>query len=82
MPLALITTDPSSTIARLADYIIQIHTSTSKTNHQEQASVQPGGNTFEQSLLLLTDAWIVQMFAQSDIQQQNQALMKQHANLE
>ena len=82
VPLALITTDPSSTIARLADYIIQIHTSTSKTNHQEQASVQPGGNTFEQSLLLLTDAWIVQMFAQSDIKQQKQALMKQHANLE
>lgn len=81
--LSLITTNRSSKIAELADYILEIKTSTSKSDRQDtNQTIQPGGNTFEQCVLLIGDAIVINLTVGISLEQQNRNLMKLHANLE
>lgn len=81
--VALITTNRSSTIAGCSNIVVEIKTSTSKLENgkTENRSIQPGGNTFEQSALLLLDAVIISLMP-DDLEGSNRTLMKLHANLE
>ncbi len=80
--LALITTMPDSNIGQKADCIVHIPASTTKNNENKRRSIQPGANTFEQSVLLLGDAIIIRMISENTIDENNKQLMKLHANLE
>ncbi len=81
--LGLLTIYPESTIGKLADIIVQLHATTAKVKTPEgDAAFQPGGNTFEQSLLLLCDAMVIHILEQKGVQDLNAVLMKAHANLE
>ena len=80
--LALITTMPDSNIGRKADCIIHIPAATTKNNANTKRSIQPGANTFEQSVLLLGDAVIIRMMSGKTMDANNEKLMKLHANLE
>lgn len=80
--LALISTNKQSTIGRLADLIVEVKTSTSKADEGGAKSIQPGGNTFEQSVLLIGDAIIIDMISSRTLAENNAILMGKHANLE
>lgn len=81
--LALISIYPKSAIGLMADYVIEIPATTSKvTDSNSQKSIQPGASLFEQSVLLLGDSLILKLSEQKNIKNQNEGLMKLHANLE
>jgi len=81
--LGVITIYPDSTIARQADIVVQLHATTAKVKTPEgETAFQPGGNTFEQSLLLLCDAMVMHLLEGKDLQDRNAVLMEAHANLE
>lgn len=80
--LALITTNPESTIGKLADCIVEIKAVSTKLKQIGSKSVQPGANTFEQSVLLLGDAIIIDIISNKSMDDTNVALLKKHANLE
>ncbi len=81
--LGVITIYPDSTIARQADIVVQLHATTAKVKTPEgDTAFQPGGNTFEQSLLLLCDAMVMHLLEGKDLQDRNAVLMEAHANLE
>jgi len=81
--LGVITIYPDSTIARQADIVVQLHATTAKVKTPEgDTAFQPGGNTFEQSLLLLCDAMVMHLLEGKDVQDCNAVLMGAHANLE
>ncbi|WP_072524583.1 6-phospho-3-hexuloisomerase [Clostridium sp. Marseille-P3244] len=80
--LALLTTVPDSPIGQLADYIIEVPAATTKNSDNTRSSVQPGGNTFEQSVLLICDALIIRLTDSMSISETNEQLMSRHANLE
>lgn len=80
--LALITIYPESTMAKLADCIVQIKAATTKGDRKSVKSIQPGANMFEQSLLLFCDAAMISIINKCSILEGNTALMKRHANLE
>ena len=83
--LGVITIYPEASIGSLADYVVRIDAACIKggRDKEEVHSVQPGGNTFEQSMLIICDAMIVQIL---NIQKQahggNEQIMRLHANLE
>ena len=79
--LALITTRPDSPIGSLADVIVKVETYTPK-EECEKKSFQPGANTFEQSVLLIGDASLMDLIGNDNIEEKNRELMKMHANLE
>lgn len=77
--VALITIVPESAIGQYADVVVQIPART-KDAADEHTTIQPMGSLFEQSLLLLLDAYILRAMA---LQQLNAAAMfNRHANLE
>ena len=80
--LALITTRVDSPIGRLADVIIEVKTGSSKTEHNAYTTIQPGGNTFEQSVLLIGDAIVIDLVSTKSLDESNAELMSRHANLE
>ena len=80
--LALITTMPDSHIGKKADCIVHVPAATTKNSANTRRSIQPGANTFEQSVLLLGDAVIIRMMSGKTIDANNEELMKLHANLE
>lgn len=81
--LALITTNPDSVIGHLADLLVHVDTTTCKLdNGSKQKSFQPGANTFEQSVLLISDAIIIDMISALSVDENNEILMSRHANLE
>lgn len=80
--LSLITTRPDSKIGRIADYIVEVHAATPKGGDPNAASMQPGASTFEQSVLLIGDAMIVNIIGADSISDSNKRLMRKHANLE
>lgn len=80
--LALITTNEQSAIGKLADVMVEVKTSTSKTDEGGAKSIQPGGNTFEQSVLLIGDAIIIDITSSRTLAENNAILMGKHANLE
>lgn len=80
--LALITTMPDSPIGKLADCIVKVDAATTKSEGNTKKSIQPGANTFEQSVLLLGDALVIHLTMGGSLEKKNQALMEKHANLE
>lgn len=80
--LALITTMPDSNIGEKADCIVHVPAATTKNSANTKRSIQPGANTFEQSVLLLGDAIIIRMMGGQTLETNNEKLMKLHANLE
>lgn len=80
--LGLITIFPESTIGSLADCVIQVRAATTKGDRASVKSIQPGANTFEQSMLLIGDALVIQIISRCSISEENKELMKRHANLE
>ena len=80
--LALITTRPESPIGRLADCIVRIRAVSTKVKDCESRSVQPGSNTFEQSVLLIGDAIVTDIISNGSLDKSNEQLMRRHANLE
>ena len=80
--LALITTMPDSSIGRLADCIVEVKAATTKSNANTRKTFQPGANTFEQSVLLIGDAIVIDIISDGNLEEKNEILMKKHANLE
>ena len=81
---ALITASPDSPVGRLSDTVLCIPTLTCKmaNNGDAHSPRQPGGNTFEQCLLLLEDAVIIELMDCEDNRINNGLIMSRHANLE
>lgn len=75
--IAVITINPASSLGKLGDLVIVIPTSTEKSNHNK--SIQPGGSTFEQCLMLFGDAVILNLLEKAD---PSISVMTRHANLE
>jgi len=80
--LALITTNPNSSIGQLADCVVKVRAASTKVANSGKKSVQPGANTFEQSVLLIGDAIVIDIISTRTIETNNIILMKKHANLE
>lgn len=80
--LALITTNPKSKIGRIADYVVTVNAATPKLSDKKYESVQPGANTFEQSVLLIGDSLVIDIISNQNLTDNNAKLMKRHANLE
>ncbi len=80
--LALITTNPSSAIGNLADCVTEVPAASTKCRDNKRKSIQPGANTFEQSVLLIGDAMVIDMISDGEPEKTNRVLMKRHANLE
>ena len=81
--MTVITIDPESTLGTLADVVVHIPGTTGKhAKDGSVQSVQPGGNMFEQSMLLLGDALSMCVAERGGLQMSDEAIMKLHANLE
>lgn len=80
--LALITTKPSSVIGEMADCVVEVSAATTKAENSSRKSIQPGANTYEQSVLLIGDAIIIDIISNGLLEENNKVLMKKHANLE
>lgn len=80
--LALLTTAPDSPIAMLADCVVKVPAATTKRADSTRTTIQPGANTFEQSVLLIGDALIMELMESRTLSDNNERLMKRHANLE
>ncbi len=80
--LALITTRPDSPIGALADLTVEVSAATTKGLPSTAKSIQPGANTFEQSVLLIGDAIAIAITGSANLDETNAELMKRHANLE
>jgi 6-phospho-3-hexuloisomerase len=79
--IALVTTEPQSTIGKAADLHLQIQAAALKSSSTpDNPSVQPPGSLFEQSMLVVFEA-IVLRIAERRRMDSDQMLLK-HANLE
>ena len=76
--LAILSVYPESDIGKFADYKIKIYGKSGKVT-SDVKSVQPGGNLFEQSMLILLDAMIIRIAELRDL---DISQFKRHANLE
>lgn len=78
--VALITHNANSTIGKQADLVVQI------TLASGTKKLQPSGSTFEQSMLILCDAMVLEMLERGRLLAENEDIdtyiMKRHANLE
>lgn len=79
MTIIVLTTDPASTLAGVADMLLVIPAS---VNHLSPngASWQPGGNSFEQSLLLVGDGLVMDVAKRMGVEMAGK--LTRHANLE
>ncbi|VDG96405.1 3-hexulose-6-phosphate isomerase [Lysinibacillus sphaericus] len=77
--IASITTNPVSTIGKLADLTIEIPAQ-AKADSASGKSIQPMGSLFEQALLLFYDALILSVMEKSD--SHSEFMYGRHANLE
>lgn len=81
--VALLTIFPDSTLARLADHVVVIPGTSGKRPGQDgPSSLQPGGNLFEQSMLLLCDAAAMCVAQRMGFALNDDVIMRRHANLE
>lgn len=80
--LMLLTIDPDSPIAALADRVLVIPAPSPKVVGERAAgtSVQPMGSLFEQALLLVLDGLVVVLMGRADVT--SEAMFRRHANLE
>ncbi len=76
--LAVITIYPDSRVGSQADLVLQINGKSGKVA-TTNTSVQPGGNLFEQSMLILLDCSIISIAEMGNI---DTSKFKRHANLE
>jgi len=75
--IALITYSPKSTIAKLADVVVEIPIGNSKTKFQ------PSGSSFEQSMLIFFDALVLTIYHNENEDSDIDSYIKlRHANLE
>lgn len=77
--LALVTTNPSSSIAKLADITVEIPAQ-AKAEGTSGKSVQPMGSLFEQAMLLIYDGLILHVMNQKGLD--SNKMYGRHANLE
>lgn len=76
-----ITASDESSVAKLSNTIILIPTTTPKAPERKGiASIQPMGNLFEQSMLLLTDIIVMNLMEKSNIDSND--MYKNHINIE
>ena len=80
--LALITAVPDSPIVACSDLIVTVNAATPKNTDNQRKTAQPGANTFEQSVLLIGDAIIIDLIGEGNLETKNAELMWRHANLE
>lgn len=78
--IALVTGVPGRKTGKLADHILFVPASVYKGDDQVVPSIQPMGNLFEQSLLLLFDMIIMELVEESDTTFQKMA--DRHRNFE
>ena len=79
--IALVTIDPKSPIAQLADVIVQIPAPSPKAaNSGDVKTIQPMGSLFEQSLFLLLDGLVITLMQKRSLTTDD--MFKRHANLE
>jgi len=79
--IVAITASKESTVAGLSDMVITVPTKTPKVpDRAGVSSVQPMGNLFEQSLLILTDIIVMNLMERLSID--SEMMFKNHANLE
>jgi len=78
--VAAITIHPGSTIGELAHTIVQIPAASKENTSLARATIQPMGALFEQSLLIIFDAIILQLMGTGEVD--NTAMLGRHANLE
>ncbi|MFD1778527.1 6-phospho-3-hexuloisomerase [Fredinandcohnia salidurans] len=77
--IALVTTNPTSSIAQLADITIEIPAQ-AKAEGMSGKSIQPMGSLFEQTMLLFYDAVILRFMEQKGLD--SNKMYGRHANLE
>jgi len=77
--VALATVNPQSTIAAAADIVVAIPAA-AKESSGGAVTAQPMGSLFEQSLLLLLDALILELMREEGTDAA--AMLGRHANLE
>ena len=80
--VALVTINPESSIGRLADVAVRIPAPSPKAAHCGDfvKSAQPMGSLFEQALLLVLDAVIMELMA--ELGKVSEEMFRLHANLE
>lgn len=78
--ISLITTNPNSSIAKVADNVVVFSTSTPKIEDVKPLSIQPGASLFEQTLLIYFDSFIYTYMSNNNIELNK--IMEKHANLE
>lgn len=77
--VAAVTTNPDSTMGKLADITIEIPAQ-AKAEGDSGKSIQPMGSLFEQSLLLFYDAVILSYMRKKELN--SETMYGRHANLE
>ncbi len=82
MTLALVTANPASTIASMADAVVVLPAPTPKNPGGAGAvlSTQPMGNLFEQGMLLLLDCVVMELMEKEGLT--SDRMFTRHANLE
>lgn len=79
--IALITIDPRSEIAQMADVVVEISAPSPKSAKEgEIHSIQPMGSLFEQSEGLFLDAVILMLMEKNDLD--SNTMFGRHANME
>ena len=80
--LLVITIDPDSPLAELANTVVEVPAPAPKvvSEREQPTSIQPMGNLFEQGLFILLDIFIVMMMEQQGLT--SDEMFARHANLE
>jgi 6-phospho-3-hexuloisomerase len=78
--VAVVTITPTSTLARLADLVVQLSGVPKDHKASADETVQPMGSLFEQTMVLFYDGLILQVM--EDKQLDSQTMHGKHANLE
>lgn len=80
--VALVTSNPASTIAGMADIVVTLPGPTPKNVGEVESavSVQPMGSLFEQGMFLMLDSVVMELMARKGIT--SDEMFKRHANLE
>ncbi|MDP6504114.1 MAG: 6-phospho-3-hexuloisomerase [Planctomycetota bacterium] len=79
--IILITADPESVIALVAETVVKINARTPKAESTSgNVSVQPMGNLFEQSLFILLDAIAIALMPR--LGETEESMFERHANVE
>ncbi len=79
--IAALTTRPESTLAKLADLCVIVPAPVrERSTISPEDSIQPMGSLFEQSLLLLLDAIVLEL--KERLRQDERTMMARHSNLE